>query len=489
MARLHSCNVLHVGAEARRVWQFFPRKGGFDLEREQTAVAGQPLPDNLVGKSWRTLWQHKLNVAWLPPESVFLRVTQLPRADLAETRSMIELQLEKLSPLPVTHMVWGFQVLPARPGPPAPPSADNQGETAAKADAPAETRADNLQTVVVIIVAREVVEEFLGQLEKDGFLADRLEAPLLDQLHTPLADPSRPNEPGAEAWIYLESGAGRNKGLVAWWQDGVLQSLSLILLPRDQGTEVLREQFLQVTWAGELEGWLTSTPRWHLVADKADAAHWQPLFNQAIGETVKVVTPPSPAELAEATARRAAQTGASASLLPAEYTLRYHQQFVDRLWLRGLMTAGALYLMGTVIYFIALGFLTYKTQIQEKEVAGREDDYKSAIQLKARYQVLKDRQDLKFAALDCWKAVAERLPTGAQLNALDFRDGSRLALAGTAPSDKVSAIIDFNTAIKQASVNDQPLFREVESLRYQDSGNNTKTWNFACELNRAEETP
>ena len=118
-----------------------------------------------------------------------------------------------------------------------------------------------------------------------------------------------------------------------------------------------------------------------------------------------------------------------------------------------------------------------------------EDSYKEAIQLKARYQVLKDRQDLKYAALDCWKTVAALLPAGAQLNAMDFRDGSRLALSGTAPSDKVSAVIDFNTAIHKAAVNDQPMFSKVESPRYQDSGNNTISWNFSCELNRSEGMP
>ena len=40
----------------------------------------------------------------------------------------------------------------------------------------------NLQTVVVVIAARNVVEEFLGELEGQGYLADRLELPLLDQL-------------------------------------------------------------------------------------------------------------------------------------------------------------------------------------------------------------------------------------------------------------------------------------------------------------------
>ena len=43
-ASWHSCNVLRVGAEERRLWQFDARNGSFTLNREHSAPAGQPLP-------------------------------------------------------------------------------------------------------------------------------------------------------------------------------------------------------------------------------------------------------------------------------------------------------------------------------------------------------------------------------------------------------------------------------------------------------------
>jgi len=80
MARWHSCNVLRTGAGARQLWQFDARDGGFALNREYAPRVDEPLPASLVGKSWRSLWQPALNVAWLPPQSVFLRVVHLPPA-------------------------------------------------------------------------------------------------------------------------------------------------------------------------------------------------------------------------------------------------------------------------------------------------------------------------------------------------------------------------------------------------------------------------
>src|SRR5438105_8748500 len=239
MAKVHSCNVLEVGVEARHLWKFDADNGGFALSRQQTSLAGEPLPARTVAKDWRSLWQRKLNVAWLPSEQVFLRVAQFPRSDFNETLAMVELQLEKLSPMPVAQIVWSIQVLPHTD--------------------------ENLQTVVLMIVARNVVEEFLGQLEGQGYLADRLELPLLDQLQATAI-----TEDGA--WIYPQAQDGKTTALVAWWYGGVLQNLDLLTLPAVPQASSLKEQLLQMAWAGEMEGWLTAPPRWHLVADPATAA-------------------------------------------------------------------------------------------------------------------------------------------------------------------------------------------------------------------------
>src|ERR1039457_7290624 len=113
MARWNSCNVLQVAPDANRLWQFGAKGGNFVLDREQKVPGGGLLPSRLVAKSWSSLWQPKLNVAWLPPENVFLRVIELPKSSFEETQAMVELQLENLSPLPVAQIVWTLHVLSA----------------------------------------------------------------------------------------------------------------------------------------------------------------------------------------------------------------------------------------------------------------------------------------------------------------------------------------------------------------------------------------
>ena len=451
---IHSCNVLQVGAQARQLWQFDARGRGFVLNREQTSFAGEPLPVRAVTKDWRSLWQRKLNVAWLPPESVFLRVAQFPLSDLDDTLSMVELQLEKLSPMPVAQIVWSIHVLPHAEG--------------------------NLQTVIVMIVSRNTVEEFLGQLEGQGYLADRLELPLLDQLQATTITRNG-------AWIYPEVAGGRNAALVAWWYGGVLQNLALITLPAANRPESLKEQLLQMAWAGELEGWLTAPPAWHLVADAPTAAEWEPALRSGLEQPVEVIAPVSVAGLAALTATRAAKAGSQGNLMPAEFSTRYQQQFVDRLWMRGLGAVVALYLLGVMVYFARLEWELYGTRAVEQDAAIQGPIYTNALQLKAKYQLLTEREDLKFAALDCWKAVAELLPDGVTLEGYNFNDGKKLTLSGTAPADQTKRLLDFDADIRKVAPNGQPLFdpNAGDHVTWDVRGG-VVSWHCVLELKRTE---
>jgi hypothetical protein len=471
MARWHSCNILHAAPDAKRLWQFDAKGGGFALAREQRVPHTDKLPAKGVAKNWSSLWQPKLNIAWLPAENVFLRVVELPASNFEETMAMVELQLEKFSPLPVTQVVWTMHVLGTH-------TALAKGDNAP----------ESLQTVVVVIAERSVVEELLGRLEGEGFLADRLEAPMLDQLEavTPADD---------GAWLFPLSLGGQSAALVAWWFGGVLRNLSIVTLPPagDRAQE-LKNQLAHLAWAGELEGWLTAPPRWHLVADPVNATEWEAVLRAALNEPVKVSEPLAPAELAARTAKRAAASGPS-NLLPAEFTARYHQQFVDRLWLRGLAYAGVAYAVFLAIYLSAVGILGYQTHGVEDDVAKISNDYTNAMQLKARFGVLQERQQLKYAALDCWQLVAQLLPPGLSIDRFSFTDGKHLSLSGSCAPDQINLVTDpgaFYDALRKTRENGQPVFNPTpdtsDQLVYRNQGNSV-VWSFGLQILRSESEP
>lgn len=464
MARWNSCNILHLAPDAKRLWQFDAKGKDFVLGREQRVPHGETLPGKLVAKSWSSLWQPKLNVAWLPSESVFLRVVELPAASADETFSMVELQLEKLSPIPVTQILWTMH-------------ACGTHQSAPKADGTVES----LQTVIVVIASRVVVEEFLGRLQKDGFLSDRLEVPMLDQLEA-----VAPKEDSV--WLFPLTLAGQNAALVAWWFGGAWRNLSFVTLPPagDRAAE-LKTQLGLLAMAGEVEGWLTGQPKWHLVADPVNATEWEQLLHAGLGEPVQVLPPPSPVELAGRAAKRAANSTAKVNLQPAEYSVRYREQFFDRLWLHGLGYAGALYAIGLAIYFCAVGWLGYQTRGVEGNVARISNSYTNAIQLKARLGVLQERSALKYAALDCWQLVAQELPPTVTLQRYGFANGQKLSLSGSAPGDQVTTLFDFNTALKKKTLNNQPVFDQMkgEAVNPRRSGD-VVSWSLSLELLHTE---
>jgi hypothetical protein len=449
-----ACNVFRRGTDVGQLWQFDVHKNEFRLNHEQSISAGGSLPMTVVTKSWSSLWQPKLNVAWLPPESVFLRVVHLPSSSLEESLSMVELQLEKLSPIPLTQLVWSVQPLPQSSG--------------------------DLQTVIVILAERKTVEEFLGKIEGQGFLPDRLELPVVDQL---LATAVR--EDGA--WIYPGAWSGVNTALVAWWYGGTLQNLNFIALHADAAPSAgLNQQLSQTIWAGELEGWLTSPPAWHLVGDGAAVAQWEPVLRQELGEPIQVSEPLMPVEQAALTANRVSKPETRTNLLPPEFSKRYQQQFVDRLWIHALFAVGIVYVAAVLVYFAVVGVVSFQAGAAEKQVRSMANTYTNAMQLRAKLDVLKERQELKFAALECWKAVAELLPETATLDGFNFGDGRTLTLSGTAPKDQVQRLIDFNSDLRKATADGQPLFSMTggKEPAFRSPSPTTVNWSFSLELKR-----
>jgi len=450
------------------------------LVAERRTEVSETLPARWVGKTWRNLWQRKVNAAWLPPEQVFLRVLRLPASEPSELPSMVEFQLERISPLPVGQVVWSVEPVRGREAGAgaAPP---RSAETSAGAGAGPEPAAANPeQTVVVVIAAREPVERFLGDLEGVGFLADRLELPHLREM---LA--TQPT--GDEVCIYPRGEGDRRVCLAAWWVAGRLEHLSLLAVPSDSTAgSHLAQALRQTAWAGEMEGWLEAPPRFCLAADAGTAASLEPALRAIASGPIEVRAPLAPAKVAAL----CAGAGAPANLVPAEFGLAYRQQFIDRLWMRGLAALGMVYLVGLLAYFGALKFLDIQKAGIEKETAALADRYHEALQLKARVSVLQDQVNLKFAALDCWKAASENLPEEITLTSLQFQRGKKLVLFGTVPSDQQGKVTEYNEALSKAIVNGAPLFTRVNLGTIQiapgPQGNRPATWSLTCDLKQTE---
>jgi Tfp pilus assembly protein PilN len=451
--RPNSINVLAPGLTTRRLWQFAADNGKPALEASLDLPIEKPAPAKIAGKNWTTLWQPRINVAWLSADQVFLRVVQLPQADASEIGSMLEFQLEKLSPLPVAQIVWSFEMVPSR-------------------------EINNL-TAIVIIAARDAVEEKLGIFEAGGYQPDRLELPHIYQLLTEIPDTDG-------VWVYPWNEGGKEFCIAAWWFTGTLRNLQLIHLPGEgDRAGLLKDQLLKTAWAGELEGWLAFPVRWKVSAPPAATEEWRKVFDGWADSVVEVSEQPAPEVLAEFAARRIVRGEPGANLLPPEFAARYRQQFSDRLWMRGLFTAITIYAIAVLGYFLAVQFLRFRVSSVERKITSISQTYTNTLKLRERVQILQDQVNLKYAALDCLKTASDLLPTEVTLNSLVMGRGQMLELRGT--SENAKAVADYNDAMRNATAAGQPLFKNVSPPNISSGfGPNTLSWAFNCELNRQE---
>lgn len=446
------CNVVSVSRGQRKLWRFgISGKGRSNLTQEFTELPEENLPVKVVGKSWGDLWNPKLNIAWLASDKVFLRVADFPVCDHEELLSMVELQLDQLSPLPVTQIAWTMEALPSVDG--------------------------EMQTVVLAIAARGEVERHLGQLEQTGYMADRLELPELHQLLSA-------HKPDDGVWFLPRANEDANSLLIAWWYGGTLKNITIAnVTEKEQWVTELEDQLAQVAWAGELEGWLKGDPHFHLLANTATAEDWKPVLEEATGEPVTVDEPLPIQQLAGLAAQKAALGQTSTNLVPVDVSETYRQKFIDSIWMRAIGAVVMMYLFGVLIYFAALEYLKFERNELNQQVYNLSGAYTNALMTKARIQVLQEQIALKYAALESLRATSEELPDGLVLTDFGFSGGKRITLRGTVNAADITKATEYSSRLNKLEIGGKKLFKSVGAPSMGGGGNTPNmTWSFTAEL-------
>ena len=451
-ASYRHAHVLSLTGEGRRLWRFKATKNTVGPADEPRLTPGKALPAQFVGKGWNTLLSPALNVAWLPAKDVFLRVVQVPAGPLEEVMGLVELQLDRLSPLAPSQVVWSVELLP---------HPDR-----------------NQQTALVVIAPRVGIEEFLGGLEKSGFVTDRLEVPFIGQLR------QLPPEDGL--WVLAEDGGTSTNLLLVWRVEGVIHEVSLITVPNGPGLSVaLSAHLTRLNWAGELEGWLKSPPEVRLVAPASRRDELETALSSWRGGFVHFQEPRLIEEQAAASATAQLRSEA-ASLVPAETQARQQRQFVDRLWLQGLGAIGLLYLALVVFYLGILNFKKWQLDTLQSDNSGLALKYTNTLATKAQMLILEEQVALRYAALDSWQAAIEKLPSTISLTTINFVKGRTLRLDGTVGTDAQPEVVSYSTELRKiANTNGTTLFSGVKQGPIAARGN-IVTWSLEAELNRSE---
>lgn len=454
MAGIDSCNVLDQTRDSRRLWRFTAGGGQVKKSSEFSGLPSDPLPRKQFTKGWSSLWHKSVNIAWLPPDQAFIAAVKVPKTDSdEELRTMIEFQLERISPLPITQIVWGFEKVPHHSNLP-----------------------DELRTAIVVIASRSAVERRLGELEDDGYQPDRLDVPFLHHLLTMSIQDDG-------VWVFPFESEGRSFCLTAWWYHKTLHSVSLVnLSARENWNPQILSELKKVAWAGEVEGWITSEPKIHLVCGDAQTGAWKPLLEEICETEIEHSSPPAQQELAALNARRVARAESTANLLPEERAIRYRQELTDRIWMRAVGALIVIYMIGVGCYFGWLQYLGIQRDEVDGQIAALADDYEKVKEMRTQIEIQEKQISLRYASLDAWKAIAETLPADLTLTSFSFTRGSRVALAGTARNRQSVKVTDFNEDLSNYAINGAPLFKDVGPASIQMQANGQISWSFSCRL-------
>jgi hypothetical protein len=240
-----------------------------------------------------------------------------------------------------------------------------------------------------------------------------------------------------------------------------------------------------VAWAAELDGWLDGgMPVVRLVSDTSTADLLAPALAAWSGQSVDR-RPLRDLAMTAADTAREALAGRALTLMPAETALRNRQAFVDRLWVRGLGTIGMTYLL------VALGLLAWlnhqKGTLEENKVNLKSlaQHYTNAMRLRDQVLILEEQVNLRFAALDCWKAAVDKLPASMTLSSMNFVRGKTLRLDGTVEPSAREDVTRYNSELAAVEVRDQKLFGSVKPAQVNTRGT-VATWSFEAELNRLD---
>ena len=467
-----SCNVVDCSTGKQQFWRFNKGKNQMRLVDVRETAPDEPIQAKYLERDTSQLWNaHCQNDAWLPAEIVFFRVLQLPLCEPRELYGMVELQLDKISPLPLGQAVWTYETTPVY-------------------------RTDReQQTVVVMIAERAVVEKYVGELEKVGYRPDRLETPVLHQV---MATPQGGKRPDG-AWIYPRlTDEERVICTVAWWDEGVLHNITQITLTSREHLNELTGQLTATTWAGEMEGWLTGKTDWHLVVSNKEGEEWLPILNEWAGQGVQVQKPSKDEELANVSAARANRALDQGNLLPHDRRASYHREDVDR-------AIGTFFGWGLLVYILLLaGYFVFASQV--KKAAGKAKDENKELtkankelkSLLVQKQLLGDQLELRMTALNVLKAVAEYIPEELTLDSVTFNEsrgssGNNIQLRGKVVQEHRQKLQGYSDQLAKVKVpdsrtqNEKILFSQVQPPNMDARAGGYLDWLIVCLLRREEQ--
>lgn len=443
------CNLLAIQADRLHLWRFYRGSKGLSLAQHLDEELGFALPARHVDKSWKQVFQPRLNIAWTSKDLVYLKVAHLPTDNPDEVGDMLELQIEQLSPIPLSQLVWTYEIY--------------------------DSQVENQITVCLFMAEARRLDHLLDEMESHGFQPDSALPPQLAQIWA-IETPE-----DTRVYIFPEKTESGVSCFSAWFSKNTLQFLQNFSAgPEEPWEDRFLKRFQECAWAGEMEGWLEEEPRITLAADEAIQPEWKALLGGAVNSPIDIQEVGDEDSRVSRCVEKVSKSEFRSNLLPAERHTRYRDRFVDGVFISSAIAAVAVYAICLVGYFAVLKLADLKQAKIDSQIAATAPYYTNTLQLGERIDITERQLRLRYAALDCWSKVVSATPDELTFRKFDFQKGETLVLSGeAAPGTTLTEFIDNLRALK---IDEKPLFSDVQ-LQSQSQRGSTQRWVVNCELN------
>lgn len=451
-----TCHIVTKSGDQTFLDSFATKGKAFSLVKGFEAGADDAFPKVKFDKTWRDSFSPQLNVGLLPSSSVFFRVIELPTVELGEIDEMLELQMERLSPLPPSQVFWSYEIIQNVPG------ADEDQATTT--------------TVLVIIAEQKEVYRFVSDLESRNFYADRVS---IDNLGNFLHPPDRSD---------LLRLISTNRGdyfqiLVQWWIGGKLQNVSqVVTTSHDKLVIQVEQEVRQTFWSGQMEGWVDEMPPVEIQCQTEDQAKWSQVKDNLGLENIEFSEVVESGAVKSDLARAFGKGVVQSDLMPEDTRAAHASRQFDSLWMTGLVCLALLYLVGVGVYFIFLNQAhSQRTEVKDK-IQLISGSYTNALKIEERIRVTENQLQLRYAALDAWKSVVESLPPELSFKQFKFSKGETLLLNGQGPdraNAQVDIYVDALTAL--AREDGSKFFKSVQRKNISNT-RGVMSWTIECQF-------
>lgn len=448
-----TCNIASKTNEATELRSYAIKGQSSQIQKSFSVNQDEAFPPVKFDKTWKDSFQPKLNVGLIPSQFVFLQIIELPTTDASEIPEMLELQLERISPIPPAQIFWNFYVI------------SNAGTS--------NEQSSDSSSVLVLIAEQKVVYQYIEDLQSRNFYPDIVSSDLMMHFASP--------EKIDVIQVIPSESFSSHTCLVLWWFDGALKHISQISAEdKEKLLSQVEQDIKQTFWSGQMDGWASHFPAIEIQCPTESRAEWTS-FQESISETqVRFRDSDSDESKGKQLATLFGNQSVRADLLPEDTRKANKNRQFDSTWMTALGCAVILYLMGLGFYFVFLNQAQSVMANVNDQIDSVSVTYTNAMKLDERIRITESQLKLRFAALETWKSVVDSLPTELTFKQFKFSKRETLLLNGQGPigaNGQVNQYVDTLTDLKDLDGN--KLFEKVERKSIQNS-RGVMNWTIQC---------